>query len=242
MSGGDFFLKTLRQQSFQPGLLGIFINPFYFIRKGLYKHIAKNTGYLTGNMLDFGCGRKPYKNLIHVTNYVGVDVEVSGHSHANSEIDVFYDGKHLPFPDEHFESLFCSEVFEHVFNFDEILKEINRVLKRGATGVITTPFAWPEHEQPFDFTRFTSFSIKMTLEKNGFKIISMEKNGHFFEALVQLTACYVYTILHKKNKVWNGFITLLFISPINILGALFSAIAPKSQDYFHNMVIVVEKI
>jgi ubiquinone/menaquinone biosynthesis C-methylase UbiE len=162
-------LNILKKQSFQPNALNLFINPFFFIRRGLNKQIRKNSHALTGEMLDFGCGRKPYKNLFKVSKYVAVDIEVSGHSHKNSEVDVFYNGENLPFPNEVFGSLFCSEVLEHVFNLEGILSELHRVLKKGAQGLITTPFALPEHEVPYDFARYTSFGIKAILERNEFK-------------------------------------------------------------------------
>ena len=108
---GNFIVRLLERQSFQPNLLSVFINPFFFIRKGLYRQIKRNSGYLHGEMIDFGCGRKPYRNLFNVDKYVGVDIEVSGHEHKNSEVDVFYDGKSLPFQSETFDTFFCSEVF-----------------------------------------------------------------------------------------------------------------------------------
>jgi hypothetical protein len=92
-------LKSIAiRQSFQPGFLAIFINPFFFIRRGLFINIRENAKKLEGVLLDFGCGRKPYKNLFAVKEYIGVDIEQSGHSHALSEVDVYYDGKTIPFP------------------------------------------------------------------------------------------------------------------------------------------------
>ncbi|HNP98786.1 MAG TPA: class I SAM-dependent methyltransferase, partial [Bacteroidia bacterium] len=161
-------LDLLKRQSFQPFFWSILINPFFFIRRGLCHGIRKNQKYLTGHMLDFGCGRKPYKNLFSVDRYTGVDIEVSGHSHELSEVDVYYDGKVLPFPDNTFDSFFCSEVVEHIFNLDSILAEIKRVLKPGAKGLLTVPFAWPEHEVPYDFGRYTSFALPLILKKHGF--------------------------------------------------------------------------
>src|SRR5215471_15028097 len=135
-------ITFLRRNSFQPGLPGIFLNPFYFIRRSLYKSIRLYATDLKGKLLDFGCGRKPYENLFTVDEYIGIDVEISGHDHSHSRVDVYYDGNHIPFPDKSFDALFCSEVLEHVFNPDDVLTEIARVLKPGAKAILTTPFAW----------------------------------------------------------------------------------------------------
>ena len=50
---------------------------------------------------------------------------------VNSKVDFFYDGKQFPFDSSEFDWVFSSEVFEHMFNIDEQLEEINRVLKQG---------------------------------------------------------------------------------------------------------------
>ena len=44
--------------------------------------------------------------------------------------DFTYDGKNFPFEDETFDSAVCSEVLEHVFEPNQFLKEVNRVLKK----------------------------------------------------------------------------------------------------------------
>src|SRR5437773_3335923 len=113
--------------SFRPAMN----NAFYFIRNALYKKVKQYAPALKGRLLDFGCGSKPYQSLFaNVTEYIGVDYNSPGHSHANEQIDVFYDGKKIPFPDEYFDSVFSSEVFEHIFNLEEIIPEIKRVMKK----------------------------------------------------------------------------------------------------------------
>ena len=92
------------------------INPFYFVRTGLLKGIRKYALELNGVLLDFGCGSKPYISLFNVDEYIGMDFENPGHPHINENIDVYYDGKNIPFGDNHFDSILCSEVVEHVFS------------------------------------------------------------------------------------------------------------------------------
>jgi SAM-dependent methyltransferase len=48
------------------------------------------------------------------------------------------EGQRLPFRDSVFDFVFCSDVLEHVDNFEEIVPEISRVLKRGKTCMIST--------------------------------------------------------------------------------------------------------
>ena len=149
--------------------------PAYLTRNRLLKGIREYSSELKGVLLDFGCGSKPYQSLFTVKKYIGLDFENPGHPHMNEQIDIFYDGEKIPFPNEYFDSVFSSEVFEHVFNLENILKEINRVMKVNGKILITCPFAISEHESPHDFARYSSFAIRYLFEKSGFQIIKQSK-------------------------------------------------------------------
>jgi len=233
-------IKYLKHQSFQPTALSIFVNPFFFIRYAFYKNIRRYIPQLKGKLLDFGCGRKPFENLFNVSEYIGVDIAETGHDHKNSKVDVYYDGNHFPFENETFDSLFCGEVLEHVFNPNEILVEINRVLKPGAKALITVPFSWIEHEVPYDYARYSSFGIKHLLEKNGFKIVEHKKCGNFARVNFQHWALYFFELFKKWGK--TGYIlSLLFIVPINITGSLLLIILPKNETLYFTNIILAEK-
>lgn len=192
-------------------------------------------------MLDFGCGRKPYRNLfINVSEYIGLDMQKTGHDHSLSEIDVFYDDKTIPFEDESFDAIFSGEVFEHIFNLEEVLDELYRVLKKDGKMLITIPFLWGEHEQPYDFARYTSFAIKYILEKKGFQIITAEKVGKATEAILQLYTTYLHSFFPRNNYL-RVLLTLLFIFPIHFFGGLFTLVLPTNKDIYFNNVVLVQK-
>lgn len=229
-----------KKQSFKPGLLAIFFNPFYFIRSSLFQNIEEMAKHLKGRLLDFGCGRKPYENLFTGCEYIGVDVEESGHDHKLSKVDVYYDGKHLPFEDESFDSLFCTEVLEHLFDPDKSIAEMYRVLKYDGRLLLTVPFAWNEHEVPYDFARYTSFGIIHLLEKHGFTIIEEKKSGNFVRVIWQLWSLYIFELFKKFNKT-GYFLSLIFIAPLNLLGVLILPLMPVNNSLFFNNIILAEK-
>lgn len=217
----------------------------YLLRKRLLKAIDERTSYMSGRMMDFGCGSKPYYSLFKVEEYVGVDFNGQGHSHENEQIDVFYDGKTLPFPDNHFDSVFSSEVFEHVFNLEEILVEIKRVMKPGAKILVTCPFAIPEHEQPNDYARYSSFGLKHLFEKNDFKVLDFHKVGNHFDTLVQLRISYYDLVLFpkfNKLKIVKPILEAILYPVMNIYGLVLCKIFPQKQALYMNNVIVCEKL
>ena len=125
-------LSKLKQlyinEQFNPKIIGLFINPFYFARKGLYQNVSELITNLNGKLLDVGCGTKPYKNICNVNEYIGLEIDDEG-NRQHKFADVFYDGQTIPFKDKEFDSILSNQVFEHVFNPNEFLQEINRVTK-----------------------------------------------------------------------------------------------------------------
>lgn len=232
----------IKKAKFQPNFVGFFINHNYLIRVGIQKAIKKNSHKLSGILLDFGCGSKPYNNyFLHVENYIGIDLKIEGRTENHIYIDKFYDGKTIPFDDNYFDSLLCTEVLEHVFNIDELLKEMQRVLKPGAKAIITTPFMWEEHEMPYDFARYTTLALINLYSKYGFQIISNFKTGNYVTVLFQFLLNYIKNIL-PKNKILRQILLLPFISIINFLGTFFSFILPVDKTAYFSNIFILQKI
>ena len=142
---------------------------------------------ISGRVLDFGCGAKPYEFLFKsASEYIGLDTHSSGHNHNHSRVDIYFDGDFIPFPDESFDAVLAFQVLEHIKDPASILAEIRRVLKTSGKFLITAPLVWPEHEVPYDFNRWTSYGIAQLLKVNGYEIIQQKKVGNRSAALVAL--------------------------------------------------------
>lgn len=225
-----------------------FSHPLYYIRKGLYNKISLYSRELNGRLMDFGCGSKPYQSLFtNVTEYIGLDYAGEGHSHEQESIDVYYDGKTIPFDNETFDSVLSSEVFEHLFALQQLLPEIARVTKKGGKFLITCPFVWEEHEIPVDYARYTRFALQDMLEKNGFEIEVIDKNGHFLLALHQLFVLYIHD--HWLHKVWffsklslfRKLIRHIVVPLLNGTFRLLEPVLPKSDKLYLNTIVLARK-
>lgn len=235
-----WLFELYKRELFQPGIIGFFFNPFFIIRRALHQGIKLHAPTLTGKLMDFGCGRKPYRNLFSVAEYIGVDVEESGHEKTNMQVDVYYDGKILPFPDQTFDSVFSAEVFEHIFDLEPVLDELNRVSKPGAHLLITVPFVWEEHEVPYDFGRYSSYGLTYLLEKHGFEILSFTKSTTTVETIFQVWNSYVYIHILRIRPV-QLLLTPVLISPIAAIGILLAWLLPRSRNLFHNSIVLARK-
>lgn len=105
--------------------------------------IFQNKKIMKNKILDFGCGDGFFASLIFDKNEidVGLDVSESRIDEANNK-EVYkkllkYDGKVIPFPNNHFSSVLSNSVLEHVPSLDQNIKEIYRVLKPGSYFITT---------------------------------------------------------------------------------------------------------
>jgi len=235
------WLKSIyRKEQFNPQVIGIFINPFYFCRKSLYKHINDLAEKLRGKLLDVGCGTKPYKDLfVNVNEYIGLEIEREGQK-KNAEL--MYDGKTIPVEDNTFDSILSTQVFEHVFNPDDFIRELNRVTKNGGMLLLSCPFVWDEHEQPYDYARYSSFGIRHILEQNGFEILELRKSINDFSIFPQLVNAYIVKTLFTENHFINLLITFFIVSFLNISGIILSKFLPKNDDFYLDNIVLARKI
>lgn len=234
-------LKAIyRRHMFFPGLLGLFVNPFYFARKGLCEAISEFAPLLSGRLLDVGCGSKPYKSLFAVEAYIGLDID-SEMSRKRSIADYLYDGKSFPFADSSFDAVLCNQVLEHVFNPDEFLGEIVRVLNPGGKLLLTVPFVWDEHEQPYDYARYSSFGLRALLEKQGLKIVHHKKTCADASILFQLANAYLFKITQGLPRPFKLLLTASVMAFINVLGLLARRLLPSNPDLFLDHIVLAEK-
>ena len=163
-------LEHEKRHSFKPEWYGIFFNPFFIARRELYEAVLNFSQTIpkTARILDVGCGIKPYRHLFAGNEYVGIDVQGGGHDDKAKDVTHYFDGTNIPFPEESFDIVISTQVFEHAKNLEALVSEIHRVLKVGGTLFVTMPFVWPEHEIPFDFRRLTSFGHRELLERHNF--------------------------------------------------------------------------
>lgn len=236
-------LKKIKQiiedQYFNPGLLGLIVNPFYIARKGLYYNLSSLGRKITGKTLDVGCGSKPYEKLFNHSLYIGLEFD-TGIDSEKKVADYYYDGKIFPFDESEFDSVVTNQVLEHVFNPDEFISEINRVLKTNGKLLLTVPFVWDEHEQPFDYARYSSFGLKSLLNKNGFEILESRKSVNDFRVLAQLLNAYIYKVV-RKNIFFKNITLVIIMAPITILGIIIAKVLPVNNDLYLDNIVLAKK-
>jgi len=96
------------------------------------------------NILDVGCGLGYFTDLLNSdgATCTGIDLDERCIAYCQENMKGKYmvaDVTRLPFPDNHFNKVLCTEVLEHIKENGVVLDEIVRVAKDRSTVVATTP-------------------------------------------------------------------------------------------------------
>ena len=158
-----------------------------FVRRGILQAVSAFAAQLSpgSRVLDAGAGNAPYAELFAHCDYVTADWPQSVHEGAR-RADIVASLEALPVSDEAFHAVLCTEVLEHVAEPVRVLAELHRILVPRGRLCLTTPFAWPLHEEPFDFYRYTPFALSHLLEQAGFTEVSIERRAGFLVTLAQM--------------------------------------------------------
>jgi SAM-dependent methyltransferase len=187
----------------------------YFVRTSILKALTSNLPRFSGELLDIGCGKMPYKNYIlensNVRQYVGLDIESALEYDTDVKPDYTWDGKRMPFEDDSFDCAFGTEVLEHCPEPEMVLKEVLRVLKLDGIFFFTVPFLWNLHEVPHDEYRYTPFSLERHLKNSGFREIEIIATGGWHATMAQMLGLWVRRspISSRKRKTLS-----LILKPI----------------------------
>ncbi|MDB5682578.1 MAG: hypothetical protein JWM75_276 [Sphingomonas bacterium] len=119
-------------------------------------------------VLDAGAGDQIYKKFFAHCTYEAADFEKVDKPYARSTY--VCDLAAIPVEDARFDAIAFNQVMEHLPRPLDALTELNRVLKPGGTMICTAPLQFEEHEQPYDFYRYTQFGWRHLLGAAGFEI------------------------------------------------------------------------
>lgn len=162
-----------------------FIGESPFERSSIFEFVAAQarTLQLGTRVLDVGAGASPYRELFAAQIYTTTDHAVTLHG---GEVDIVAAAEAIPVDDASFDAVVCTQVLEHVADPLAVLSELHRVLVPGGRLIATVPFAWEEHEQPYDFFRYTRYGISRLLERAGFEQLDVRPRTDCFTTLAQL--------------------------------------------------------
>jgi len=153
-------------------------------------------------VLDAGAGSQPYRALFSHCVYEAADFEKVDKCYAESTY--VCDLAALPLEDGRFDAIVLNQVMEHLSDPISVLRELYRVLKPGGRMICTAPLFYEEHEQPYDFFRYTQFAWRKLMSDTGFQIERLEwMEGYYGTIAYQLETAAKY-LPRTPDKIAPG--------------------------------------
>jgi SAM-dependent methyltransferase len=211
-----------------------YLHPRFLAQRALRQWIASEAQMACGRLLDIGCGRKPYASLFpHVQSHVGLDVPST--MHGLSEVDVVGTGWALPFCAGSFDTILCTEVLEHTPEPLVVLSEMWRVTKPNGVLLLTVPLSEQLHEEPYDYYRFTKYSLTYLLQKSGWNIVRVGERGGAWLELGYRFSSFLYSSLGATTALDGTLKPRLLLGPPTIaLCALVQVLATMMDGIWHS--------
>jgi SAM-dependent methyltransferase len=193
------------------------------------------------NVADVGCGEQPFRSLIEQLggSYTGIDIA----QNSVGSVDVVADIASIPLPAESFDLLVCSEVLEHVSNTTAAFAELARLCKIGGSIILTTPFAYPLHEEPQDFVRLTPYQVRECACSGGLEVAHLSTSGNELE-VVATVWCNLWTrsnlmVPSLLRSAWNALMRLPLNGLVYAISPVLHPLLPRK--YFLNTLCVLIK-
>jgi len=183
------------------------------------------------SLLDAGCGSQRYRSFCAHLNYfaqdfgqytvdeqksLGTDGVGGKQGYKYGELDYIGDIWNIDAPDGAFDAILCTEVFEHIPQPNETVREFARLLKPGGRLILTAPSNCLRHMDPYFF--YTGFSDRWfahVLENSGFGATRIEAVGDYYSwlsvemartarmnsvlAKILLMPAFLYFLMKKPN-------------------------------------------
>jgi SAM-dependent methyltransferase len=129
-------------------------------------------------VLDLGAGAigtASYHSLIPYFDTLQVcSVDINDSKNPTKIADI---EQGIPFEAHTFRSCLAFNLFEHVYEYEKVMREVWRVLAAGGTLYLAVPFLMRVHADPSDYFRYTSYTLERALSHVGFSDMAITPCG-----------------------------------------------------------------
>lgn len=216
-------------------------------------HPWKTTGYITyrrfwldtllkefssqmrGIVVDLGGKRENKRGTFHppeeqvaVWWYVNLDL--------STQPNIFADVSCIPLQSGSVDCVICTEVLEHLPNPQACVDEIHRLLCDGGLALVSVPFLYPMHADPYDYQRFTEDGLRNLFRD--FKTVTVYRMGGYTGVLGLMFELGIHgvegNVLSKKIIRWamKWFSRWLFRKDLAAFGMESEAWGKFTTGYF----------
>lgn len=170
----------------------------------LIERAIREHGTRSARTLVVGAGADPYRELFNADElYIRLDIDNQFQS-----VDVLGDGAMLPFGPGTFDRVVAIEVMEHIEDQRSFVNELHRILVKDGTVVLSVPFMYHIHGDPYDYWRPTYWGLRRLFDS--FDIVKISSVGNRFHVLCDLVlTAHVVRYLFFPFRAFNHIFCLV---------------------------------
>lgn len=130
-------------------------------------------------VLDVGCGNQPLRGRLEALGFLYTGLDVAPGSRRAPEVVAAIDERLPDHPElrEGFPFVLCTEVLEHVADWDQAFRNLFALTRPGGECLVTCPFFYRLHEEPYDYWRPTLHALTVAGRRAGFDVAIARKAG-----------------------------------------------------------------
>lgn len=212
------------------------------MKDAIFRGLKESLPYVSGIVLDIGCGSKPYEYLFKERSLLYVGIDMPAERSANKEekkVEISCDlGSGLPIKGGSVDTVIATEVLEHLLNPGHILSEIHRTLRGGGYAILTSPQTWELHEEPRDYFRYTRYGLSALAERADLHVMRIIPHCGTNSSLAQLFAVHLYNkLVINKPFLFRAFVVITAACIVK-LGKVLDRVFPDEKLALGNTVIL----
>src|SRR5262249_50198528 len=130
------------------------------IRRAIAEYAAPAPA--AGRALDIGCGGQPFRGDLEAIGYAHWGPHVPQNPEGTVDVICAIDDTLPPalLASGRFDFLICTEVLEHVADWESAFRNFSRLLAARGRLLVTCPHFYPLHAEPYDFWRPTPHALR----------------------------------------------------------------------------------
>ena len=204
-------------------------NPNYIVlkkRREILSNWIYQLPHLNLKILDVGGRLQPYRILFEkcIDQYIGIDPIFEG------MVDVIGWGESLPFSNEKFDVVICTQVLNYSKNPFEFISEIYRVLKIKGVLFLSTPAIFPYyHDQRW---RFMTNGLEVLL--SNFSMVEIVPEDNSMSGFFRSVNLFFDTLI--RHYTIRRLVSLTIYPVINLSVSLLDSLCRNSTQFSSNYI------
>ncbi len=209
-------------------------NPDFLVYRERKKQFTRWLGGVSAErlrVLDVGGRIQPYRPLVEdrLEQYVAIDPQMEG------LLDVVAAGEGIPFSENTFDIVFCTQVLGYVSDPSKVINEMHRVLLPGGVLILSAPALFPQHhDERWRFLR-EGYSVLM----KPFSVIEVVPEGYSVAGFIRtLNICVGFV---AGSAFLYKIVSHSIIPVLNIFGLVLDVLSFKSERLTTNYSVLALK-